>query len=603
MKFMKKIIGFVMLSFSLIFSSCQKNLSPIDTEPVSQSDIDQNLGEKLENPYSLKNMKRASQLLMQLDPTSSLTNPSQILPTHLYVRFLPDNINELQVLESDSTLVYDPVPFGHENSLVLDYYHDPAIPADKITWLYAFVPVDYTFPNVRHEVIEELYRPDDDDDELEVLALKLTVNLKDEVINGKEMMASELSDKEILAIFSKRYNPKGTIQVENSFGGSVPLRNAAIYIKTLWWNDVAQTNNVGYYYVDRRYKDIPSVKLWNRNRTNYTTQRYTEHAGFWVSDKLGEGKEFNHTIRHDTGSKRDLWVKATINNAYVIYDNFAIANGLFRPNEVKTWVFQNKTYGGAPMLHNQSLTVYSSFYPSIAAGNSEKFGSLIAKTAIYALGPLMDEIISNTIKHNQMPDIIVGTSGAKTEKIYSTVFHELAHYSHKAKLSNSFWANVQYQAMFDKTTGRYGDGSPTYGKHTGVAEAWSNFIEYEMMKQNNLYDRADYDKGMTAYLYSPMRLPTLDKTGADFALWIPSGLFRDLMDNDGNLIQLRSGTSYSTVVKSGTDRVSGFTIKQIYDLLNEDVKSIGQLKSKIISQYSHKNTNNEITELFELYGY
>lgn len=600
---MKKIYCLIVGTIVLSFFSCRKDLQ--FEEPLvstTENSVD-GLGKKLENPYSIKNMKKAIQLLMSAVPEAGHPGAHNLLPTHLYVRFLPDNKRELDMLDGDSTLLYDPVPFGYENTTKLEYYHDPTIPKDKITWLYAFVPVNYTFPKLRYEILEEIYRPNDEYDELEVLALKLTGNLNAKVVDDKEIMSKDLSDKELLAIFSKRYNPKGTIHVENSYGGSVPLRRAAIYIKTLWWNDVTTTDDNGYYIVDRGYKDIPSVYIWNRNSTNYTTQRWTEHAGFWVSDKLGEGKEFNFTIRHDMGSKRDLWVKSTINNAYVIYDDFALNNGFIRPYEVKTWVFKNLTYGGAPMLHNQLLTAYSVYYPGIAIGNSENFGSVVGKSGILALSPILDEIIASTVKHSHLPDIVIGTNNQKTSEIYAKVFHELAHYSHKNKLNNSYWANVQYQAMYDGTSGLYGDGSPTYARHAGLAETWSHFVEYQLMELTGLSLRENYSTNVTAYNRDPATIPATSTQAAGSARWIPSGLLKDLMDADNNMIVLRSGRNYESIVGYGIDRVSGFTYKEIYDLLTSDVVSVAHLKTKIISQYSYKNTNNEITELFELYGY
>ncbi|GHE37130.1 hypothetical protein [Sphingobacterium griseoflavum] len=608
---MQKKFILIIIILTVFIGACQRQ------EIVSEAGNDlrktaSGLGEKLENPYSLPNMKRAIQLLMSVAPDADFPSVSDLSPTHLYVRFLPADYEEMQVLEQDSTLLYDPVPFGYENSMDLDYYHDPEIPEDKITWLYAFVPHDYSFPDVQYEVLEEIYMPEDGEDELETLAMKMTDNLENEVVNGHQLMSSNLNDRELLGLFSRRFNPSGTIMVQNSFGGSVPLRRAAIYIKTLWWNDVSQTNDNGYYFVNRRYKHTPSVKIWNRNSTNYTTQRWTEHAGFLVSDKLGEGKVFNYTIEHTTGSKRDLWVKATINNAYVIYDDFTRANQIARPDGLRTWVFKSSNYGGAPLLHNRTLRSYSVHYPGIASRNGENFGSLVGKTGIFSLSPIMDLITRATISHGNLPDIVIGTSGKNTSEIYAMVFHEAAHYSHKAKVSNAYWANVQYQAMFDKTNGTYGDGSPAYATYTGVAEAWSYFIEYQLMYQTfpsstsatipNIRD-GRYNRNMTAYYGDPSTIPGSASDAASFARWIPSGLFRDLMDSDNNALQLRSGTSYSSIVDSGTDRVSGFTYKQLYDLLTPDVTSMTVLRQKIVAQYPPKNTANQVTELFRLYGY
>jgi len=76
------------------------------------------------------------------------------------------------------------------------------------------------------------------------------------------------------------------------------------------------------------------------------------------------------------------------------------------------------------------------------------------------------------------------------------------------------------------------------------------------------------------------------------------------MDADNNTIRLKNGQNYRGVsVRTGVDQVSGFTYKQIYDLLTKDVRSMYDLKAKIISRYPYKNRNHEITKLFELYGY
>ena len=40
-----------------------------------------------------------------------------------------------------------------------DYYHDPSIPEDKITWQYTVVDPDFIFPNIQYEVLEELIIP------------------------------------------------------------------------------------------------------------------------------------------------------------------------------------------------------------------------------------------------------------------------------------------------------------------------------------------------------------------------------------------------------------------------------------------------------------
>lgn len=589
----RKIISryFYIIIFSIFFIGCKKENNSISTETLDNSNI---LGEKIDNPYSINNINYALNILF--DPSK----PSEVQPTHLYVRFLPITYEDMVTLESDSTLVFSSVPYGYTNSPDLDYYQDPSIPKDQYTWQYAMVEDDYKFPNVKYEILDKLYRPSDDEEELENISFNETLDLN---VNIQQV-----------GLFSKRYNPSGRILVQNSFGGTVPLKRAAIQVRTLWWSDVVTTNDNGEYYVNRRYKDIPTVKLWNRNYTNKTTQRWTEHAGFWVSDNLGKGKKFNYTIEYTNGSNRDLWVKATINNAFVMYDDFANENGIKRPDNVRTWVFKNAHNGGAPMLHEKSITSYSYYYPAISRENNENFGSLSAKTGIFALSPLLDAIATVTRAHKNLPDIIIGTNNKTTSEIYSAVFHEAAHYSHKKdRLTDGYWAQVQYQAIFDKTVGTYGDGSPSPSKYVGVAEAWSHFIEYELMQKtfpgsliDNIFTNDNKANINVSAYYKENRSTTVPSNtgkGEKLALWIPSGLLRDLMDNDNNDLQLRSGTNYILIIKTGKDRASGFTYKELYDLLTEDATSLVKLKNKIIRFYPSRNLNNEITNLFELYGY
>ncbi|GHE44343.1 hypothetical protein [Sphingobacterium griseoflavum] len=243
---MKKKHTILIAALMIIVSSCQKQIFTDEDKSEITVDVygeNAGLGKKLENPYSVRNMRKAVQLLMSIAPDASHPDMNNIVPNHYYVRFLPKDTAELVVLDNDTTLVLNTVPFGYENRLELDNYHDPSIPQDEITWLYAVVPTTQQLPDIQHEIIEEIYEPEDDEDELELLALKLTGNLPKENVNGMEIMSADLTDRELLGIFSKRYNPSGHVFVENinesgSKIGELPVRNAAIEVQTLWWDDV-----------------------------------------------------------------------------------------------------------------------------------------------------------------------------------------------------------------------------------------------------------------------------------------------------------------------------------------------------------------------------
>ena len=113
------------------------------------------LGKRLENPYSTENMQAAYSSLY-----STRSSRDVVSTTHLYVRFLPENEADFRLLESRGLVLFD-YPLDYEIAVEGSYYHDPDIPEDMPTWLYTAVPVDYVFPDVEYEILEECYIPDE----------------------------------------------------------------------------------------------------------------------------------------------------------------------------------------------------------------------------------------------------------------------------------------------------------------------------------------------------------------------------------------------------------------------------------------------------------
>jgi len=132
--------------FALFFASCQKetlNVSNINNQekiPIEQSDGLIALGKQLEDPYALKNMKKA---YSNLKSTKSGTPDVDIQPTHLYLRFLPKNEQEWSILKSDTSIVLYDFPLDYEIINLGTYYHDPSLPDTVITYQYCVVPIGY----------------------------------------------------------------------------------------------------------------------------------------------------------------------------------------------------------------------------------------------------------------------------------------------------------------------------------------------------------------------------------------------------------------------------------------------------------------------------
>lgn len=75
-------------------------------------------------------------------------------------------------------------------------------------------------------------------------------------------------------------------------------------------------------------------------------------------------------------------------------------------------------------------------------------------------------------------------------------------------------------------------------------------------------------------------------------IYLPKGLMWDLIDNGENF-----------TVSGVNDQVSGYTIKQIFTALQNDVSSIPQYKTRLLSQNPGNPTNGFINNLFTSYGY
>jgi len=432
-------------------------------------------------------MKRAVQLLMSVAPDAGHPDAESLRPTHHYVRFLPKDTTDLALLNQDTVLILSTVPYGYQNSMDLDHYHDPAIPEGEPTWLYTIAPVEYELPEVHHEILEEAYLPEDDEDELDLLALKLTGNLPNETIDGRELMSADLTDRELLGLFSRRYNPSGRILVsviddEGNRGNPVPVKNADIIVRTFWLSRHVTTNGNGDYYLHKRYKDRAAIRLSNRNSLCYVSRNWTEHIGLWMSDKIGEGKANLHIVIEQNRDDH-RWYKATINNAFQDYDQFAWENGIPRPWRVRTYLLAGRDASSAPMLNGRPLTFYSIHFPAITnqSGAGLHPGKQVRNIGI-GMGAALVDVMSLSLgrSFSHYPDITIGmrrkpslynkSSYKCTNDVRSAVIHELAHYSHRKKIGLWYWANVQYQALFDPTNGpgHYGDGQ----RHTPSTLPW-----------------------------------------------------------------------------------------------------------------------------------
>ena len=137
--------------------------------------------------------------------------------THLYVKFIPKNEEELGILKKDSTLVLYSYPLDYEIVEGTGYYRDPEVPEGQPTYQYCAVKVNKILPQeVESEILEELFIPDEESDKLSKSKETQFFNLNiDALVDESLKITNNLKDTENNSIFAKRsrWRPARTIRV------------------------------------------------------------------------------------------------------------------------------------------------------------------------------------------------------------------------------------------------------------------------------------------------------------------------------------------------------------------------------------------------------
>lgn len=168
---MKKLL--LILFISILFG-CSKDFEPphdnLETEQIantkSVSDLKESkfgspmvLGEKVQNPYSLKSLRETSGKARSA--TGGTAQATNIVATHHYVRFLPKDNHEYTLLLKN--VRFFPFPLDRQIVEGGSFYRDPdpANEGKQFSWQYAVVPVQQALPGVQYEILDELFMPDE----------------------------------------------------------------------------------------------------------------------------------------------------------------------------------------------------------------------------------------------------------------------------------------------------------------------------------------------------------------------------------------------------------------------------------------------------------
>lgn len=426
-----------------------RNTFPLDG--ISHGMIE--LGEKLEDPYSFDNITKA---LASLYPTKS--ERMDIHPTDLYVRFLPQSEDEYDSLlamgynMTDHPLDYRIIKDG-------DYYHDPAISSDLITWQYAVVPLDFGFPEgVVYEILDQCYIHENDRstrswdgvdwDAVEREAYRLTGN-----------DTSPLTRAEALS-------PKGRITiVDPDANGGKPFGVAGV---TVCCNSfvkfaVTKTDRDGYYEMDKTFSSNPRYRIIFKNAKGFALGINLVLLPASVSS-FGEAPPSGIDINVTSADDGALFRRCVVNNATFDYYERCNEEDMdipAPPKDLRIWIMPKLSSSSTIMMHHGAFIENS-------------------KLAKYLDG------YSKIIKIF-LPDMTIGTDGAKDYKtIYLSTVHELSHASHFSEVGTQYWDKfIEYIISSYISSGgtTYGSGKGENAGYCEVGEMWAYYNESKMYKE------------------------------------------------------------------------------------------------------------------------
>lgn len=438
------------------------------------------LGDRLENPYTTENMQEA---YMALYPTKSR---SDVKTSHLYVRFLPADEEEFDIL-TDSGLDLVDYPVDYEILVDGDYYHDPSVGEDSYTWQYAVVPADYEFPDVRYEILDECHITETDPvsrsadgidwEAVEMEAFRLTGN--------GDMLQPQTKG-------SKVY-PSGRITiVDDQANGGKPFGLAGVRVRcnTFVKFSNTYTDRDGYYTMPRKFSANLKYRLVFKNEKGFA-------IGFNLilqpasASALGKGpaEGLSATITKD--SDRTLFLRSVVNNAaydYISRCSVDDMNLTLPPDDLRIWLLSGMDASSAVLIHHKVGVSHS-----LVAGFLGYFASLISFFA---------------------PDVTIGTSDMQTYgDVYRAVCHELAHCSHFAQVGTDYWNRyVEYilRSYLKSGGSAYGDGSGEYAGYCEVGEMWAYYLESVMYQERYGGPMPQFGTG---YWFSPQIFRYLDDRG------------------------------------------------------------------------------------------
>ena len=438
------------------------------------------LGEKLEDPYSVKNVTKA---LVNLYPSKA---GEEVSTTHLYVRFLPAGQEQYERLQSLGVEMIDhPVDYAIVREG--DYYHDPSIPEGEMTWQYAVVPPDFVFPE--DIVYQQL-------DRCHIAEQEPSVRSSDAIDwNAVEAEAFRITGNSSLLCSTKGESsayPQGRISIEDEALGGKVIGVAGVRVSCNVFVKFAHTytDGDGNYKIDKAFGSNPRYRLVFKNKKGFGIGMNLILFPASVSG-LGKHSPSGYSITVSKKSNRPLFRRCVVNNACWDYYNACTSDaGVIStpPSNLRIWLFDFLACSSSPMFQQ---------------------GVMID-------GSIVEDYLGEYCKLVKffLPDITLGLKNDRDyASIYSATMHELAHASHFMQAGKDYWnALEEYVLRSFITSGfiTYGVGTEKNHGYCEVAEMWAYYMETRLYRER--YPDSPLTFG-TSFWFRPQIFDYMDGRG------------------------------------------------------------------------------------------
>ena len=546
--------------------SCQTGENEVTPQPgelTFLAEADQEgmiqIGEKLENPYTVKNMQKAWELLFEKNPNGRTAGKDIVRTTHLYIRFVPKDSAELELLEADTTIMLWDYPLDYEITEGGDFYHDPGLPIEQPTYQYCAVEVGKKLPGVEYQLLAELYLPEDDEE------------LGDEMENGRTTGYSIVDDLLAKAfeitgnaddfepykeegLQNAKWNPSGRVRVwDDAAGRYVPVIGCKVRARRWFRGKDAHTDANGNYRIGKfRSKRVNYSIRWER-------YHFSIRSGTFGQAWLNGPKKKRRSWHVDLGRKGSTRVTdkqqyyALIHQAAYDY-YYGNRFGLASPPRNSSWKPQVKI--SASQTHRQH--------------DKRSHAAAYARTG------------------GILPSVYIRQWNLRSDNVYAVTCHELAHLAHWDMDRGAFrslvvaaWAPV---APYILLRGRE--------KYAAVIESWATGVEWQfaMGRYRNHFRMANYEYESNE---QDEKIAPFNARDNDL---IYTSIVVDMIDNCNQRDACNRFSTANNTNQFPQDRVSGYTIRQVEQGLR-GARSWNAWRNNMRDRY-HNGTEGFLNELF-----